>query len=137
VGIVVGIGALVGSRGNLLLSIVATALIALAFHPVRERARHLANRMVYGKRASPYEVLAGFSARIAGSLSVDEVLPALVAGDSLRDSMGVVVSLTARALNADNQVIPGAPIRFTVSRNSSTRKSPKASIDIPFGRRNG
>src|SRR5206468_2020418 len=31
--------------------------------------------LVYGQRASPYEVLANFSDRIAGALSADEVLP--------------------------------------------------------------
>jgi signal transduction histidine kinase len=75
VGIVVGIGALVGSRGNLILSILATALIAVAFQPVRERARHLANRIVYGKRASPYEVLSEFSERMAAGYAPEDVLP--------------------------------------------------------------
>jgi len=74
-GIVVGLGALVGSRGNLLLSVVATAVIAVAFQPVRARARHLANRLVYGKRATPYEVLAEFSDRVRGSYSAEDVLP--------------------------------------------------------------
>src|SRR5439155_5772008 len=39
VGIVVGVGSLVGSGGrpNLVLSIVATAIVAVAFQPVRER----------------------------------------------------------------------------------------------------
>ncbi|MGH2661648.1 MAG: histidine kinase [Actinomycetota bacterium] len=74
-GIVVGVGALIGSRGNVLLSIVATALIAAAFQPVRQRARHLANRLVYGKRASPYEVLSEFSGRVAGSYAPDDALP--------------------------------------------------------------
>jgi len=75
VGIVVGIGALVGRRGNLLLSILATAIIAVAFQPARERARRLANRLVYGKRATPYEVLSQFSQRVAGTYSADDVLP--------------------------------------------------------------
>jgi signal transduction histidine kinase len=75
VGIVVGVGALVGSRGNLLLSILATAVIALAFQPVRRWASHLANRLVYGKRATPYEVLSEFSSRMGGTYSADEILP--------------------------------------------------------------
>jgi signal transduction histidine kinase len=75
VAIVVGIGTLVGSRGNLALSIVATALIALAFQPLREWARRFTNRLVYGKRATPYEVLSEFAERSAGTYSIDEVLP--------------------------------------------------------------
>jgi signal transduction histidine kinase len=75
IGIVVGIGALIGSRGNLFLSILATAVIALAFHPVRQWAGRLANRVVYGKRATPYEVLSHFSQRMGGRYSADEVLP--------------------------------------------------------------
>jgi signal transduction histidine kinase len=73
-GIVVGIGALV-PVGDLGPSIAATALIALLFQPIRERARRLANRIIYGARATPYEVMAGFSNRMADSLSVDQVLP--------------------------------------------------------------
>lgn len=77
VGIVVGIGTLVGSAGrsNLALSILATAIVAVAFQPVRERVQRIANRLVYGKRATPYEVMADFSERMAGALSADEVLP--------------------------------------------------------------
>jgi signal transduction histidine kinase len=77
VGIVVGIGRLVesGGRPNLALSIVATAVVAVAFQPVRERVQRFANRLVYGERASPYEVMAGFADRMAGALSVDDVLP--------------------------------------------------------------
>jgi len=75
VGIVIGIGALVGRRGNVFLSIVATAIIAVAFQPARERARRLANRLVYGRRATPYEVLSEFSDRVAGSYATEDVLP--------------------------------------------------------------
>jgi signal transduction histidine kinase len=75
VGIVVGVGAVVGSRGNLLLSILATAIIAVAFQPVRRWAGHLANRLVYGKRATPYELLSEFADRVGDSYSTDDVLP--------------------------------------------------------------
>jgi signal transduction histidine kinase len=79
VGIVVGIGTVVGSAGrsNLALSIVATAIVAVAFQPVRERVQRIANRLVYGKRATPYEVMAAFSERMAGALSADDVLPSM------------------------------------------------------------
>jgi signal transduction histidine kinase len=77
VGIVVGIGTLVGSGGrpNLVLSIVATGIVAVAFQPVRERLQKVANRLVYGKRATPYEVLSQFSERVAETYAGDEALP--------------------------------------------------------------
>jgi signal transduction histidine kinase len=77
VGIVVGVGTLVGSGGrpNIALSIVATAIVAVAFQPVRERLQKVANRLVYGKRATPYEVLSQFSERVAESYAADDVLP--------------------------------------------------------------
>jgi signal transduction histidine kinase len=78
---VVGIGALVGTRGepNLVLSLLATAVVAVAFEPLRQRLQRLANQVVYGHRLSPYEVLSEFSRRMAGVLSVDEVLPRMAA----------------------------------------------------------
>jgi signal transduction histidine kinase len=75
VGIVVGIGAVVGSNSNRFLTVAAAVVIAVAFQPVRERARRFANRLVYGKRATPYEVLSEFSERVAGSYSTEDVLP--------------------------------------------------------------
>ena len=78
IGLVVGVGTLVGNDRSPLLSAVAAAVVAVAFQPVRERARRLANRVVYGKRATPYEVLAGFAERASETYSTDDVLPRLV-----------------------------------------------------------
>jgi signal transduction histidine kinase len=75
VGIVVGVGSLVGGRGNLFLSILATAIVAVAFQPIRSRARHLANRLVYGNRATPYEVLSTFSDHLGDAYSTEDILP--------------------------------------------------------------
>jgi len=75
VGLVVGIGTLVGNSRSPLLSAVAAAVVAVAFQPVRQWARKLANRMVYGSRATPYEVLSNFAERIAGTYAAEDVLP--------------------------------------------------------------
>jgi signal transduction histidine kinase len=72
---VIGVGAIVGQGGDVVLSAIAAAIVAVAFQPVRLRARHLANRLVYGKRATPYEVLSEFSERAAGTYSTEDVLP--------------------------------------------------------------
>jgi signal transduction histidine kinase len=57
------------------LSIVATAVVAVGFQPVRERLQKVANRLVYGTRATPYEVLSQFSERVAESYAAGDVLP--------------------------------------------------------------
>jgi len=58
-----------------LFSLAAAVIVALAFNPVRRAARRLADRLVYGERASPYEVLSEFSERVAETYSTDDVLP--------------------------------------------------------------
>ena len=80
VGIVVGVGSVIGQGGrpNLVLSIIATAVVAVGFQPLRERLQRVANRLVYGRRATPYEVLSQFSGRVAESYSADDVLPRMV-----------------------------------------------------------
>src|SRR6266496_2393974 len=77
VAIVVGIGSLAqhGARPSLGLSIAATAVVAVAFQPVRARVQRLANRLVYGQRATPYEVLADFAGRMAGTCAAEDLLP--------------------------------------------------------------
>ena len=66
-----------GGEAGVFWRAVATAVVALAFQPVRERVQRFANRLVFGKRASPYEVMAGFARSVADTLSVDEVLPGI------------------------------------------------------------
>ena len=77
VAIVVGVGSLAqrGARPSLGLSIVATAVVAVAFQPVRAWVQRLANRLVYGRRATPYQVLADFAGRMAGAYAAEDLLP--------------------------------------------------------------
>ena len=73
--VVGGVGALVGSSGNTALSFAAAVIAAILFQPVLARARRFADRFVYGKRATPYEVLAEFGENLAGTYAADDVLP--------------------------------------------------------------
>jgi signal transduction histidine kinase len=73
--VVAGIGTLIGQHGSGLLTFAAAALAAAALQPVRIRAGMLADRLVYGKRATPYEVLTEFSGQVAGTGSIADVLP--------------------------------------------------------------
>ena len=75
VGVVVGAGRLIGAASdNLVLSIAATGIVAVAFQPAREAVERPANRLVYGKRATPYEVLSEFSNKMAGASAPEDLL---------------------------------------------------------------
>ncbi len=76
--VVGGLGALIGSRSSTGLSFVTAAVLAIAFQPVRMRAQRLADRLVYGKRATPYEVLTEFSGKMAETFSSEDVLARMV-----------------------------------------------------------
>jgi signal transduction histidine kinase len=83
--VVIAAGSLTGYAYNPVLSGIAAAIVAVAFLPVRRRAQRLANRLVYGERATPYEVLSELSSRFAGAYSLDDALPrlALVTGEAV------------------------------------------------------
>jgi signal transduction histidine kinase len=65
-GVVVGIGSLIGGS-SVGWSIAATALVAVVFEPVRDRVQRWVNRLVYGQRATPYEVLSDLTSRLAAT----------------------------------------------------------------------
>ncbi|MEM7274458.1 MAG: ATP-binding protein [Actinomycetota bacterium] len=81
VGVVFGVGALLGqtSGDRSALSLAATVAVAFGFQPVRRRLERAANRLVYGDRATPYEVLADLSARLTRAESADGLLDRMVA----------------------------------------------------------
>ncbi|HXZ74817.1 MAG TPA: histidine kinase, partial [Streptosporangiaceae bacterium] len=72
--IVVGIGTTAGYAGGPLLNAAAALAIAVLFQPLLRRARLLANRIVYGQRATPYQVLSDFAQDMAGQLDADMAL---------------------------------------------------------------
>jgi signal transduction histidine kinase len=72
--LVVGLGAWLG-RGSSFLTMVAAVLVAVTFQPIRTWFTRFANRLVYGKRATPYEVLAEFSERVGDAYADEDVLP--------------------------------------------------------------
>ena len=76
--IVLGIGAFAGPRSDPLLTIAAAVAIALVFQPLRQRATRLANHLVYGERATPYQVLSDFAAGMAGQLDLGDALDRMV-----------------------------------------------------------
>jgi signal transduction histidine kinase len=99
--LIVGLGA---GGGFSPLALITTVIVALLFQPVRNRARKLADRLVYGRRATPYEVLSDFSERLADAYSTDDVLPRMV--ELVRQSSGAA-SVRVGVLIGD-QIVPSA-----------------------------
>jgi signal transduction histidine kinase len=100
-GIVVGIGTLAGYAGGPVLTVAAAVAIAVLFQPVRQRARLAANRLVYGQRATPYQVLADFAEDMAGQLDFDIAL----------DRMASILAGATGAVRVEIWVRVGAQLR--------------------------
>ncbi len=73
--VVLGGGVLIGktSSPSLPLSVLATAIVALAFEPVQTRLERAAAELLRGGAPSPYEVLSRFSENVTGSYPTEEL----------------------------------------------------------------
>jgi signal transduction histidine kinase len=60
-------------------SVAVGIAVGLLFVPVLRLSRKIADRLVYGERATPYEVLTGFSERLAETYSTEDVLSRMAA----------------------------------------------------------
>ena len=73
--LVVVVGQFVDSRtGGFWVSLLTTAVVALAFQPLRRSVVRLADRFAYGPRARPYEALSDFSHRLSQTPSPEALL---------------------------------------------------------------
>jgi signal transduction histidine kinase len=124
--LVVGVGTLAGNTRSPLLAALAAAVVAVAFQPARQWAGRLANRVVYGRRASPYQVLSDFAQRIGGTYAAEDVLPQMAqivadgtgaeqvvvwlrVGEKLRPEASSDGSPAAGPLPVDGQALPLLP----------------------------
>jgi signal transduction histidine kinase len=78
VGVVLGIGTFAGHSGGPVLTIIAAVCIAVLFQPLRHRFQQFANRLVYGERATPYQVLSDFAEDMAEQLDFTEAVNRMV-----------------------------------------------------------
>ncbi|MBW3590045.1 MAG: hypothetical protein KY429_11560 [Actinobacteria bacterium] len=77
IGGVVIFGSVLGGNRGFLPSVAATGLVALAFQPVRARSERVANRLVYGKRAAPYDALLRMTEEMRTTRPVEDILPSI------------------------------------------------------------
>jgi signal transduction histidine kinase len=122
VGLVAGVGQLAGAVGTPVLSAIAAAIVALAFQPVRRRMQRFANRLVYGQRATPYEVLSDFSGQVAHAYSVEDILP----------KMAQIVAAGTGVARAEVWLRVGAELR-SVARWPQDGAASPSPVPMPSG----
>jgi signal transduction histidine kinase len=131
-GVLLGLGTLVGQAAGLPLALAVTIAVAIAFQPARERLQRLANQIVYGHRAPPYEVLADFTERVAHTLQAAEVAPlmarVLAEGTGAHGSAVWIRRKGELALAATWPADQEAP-----SPESATRTVPVSHEGMPLG----
>lgn len=90
--IVLGLGRVPddAERHVLVLSMAAAAVAALLYLPARERLSEFANRLVYGERQAPDEVLRTFGGRLSRAIPMDELL--LQLAESLKKTMALTAA---------------------------------------------
>jgi signal transduction histidine kinase len=107
--------------------IIIGAALAIGFILVRKRAQRWANRIVYGKRSTPYEVLSEFAERVGETYSTEDVLPrmAQLLGEATGARTARVWLRIGNEMRAEASWPPDAP---------STRNVPVGGDEIPdFG----
>ena len=76
--VVGGAGAVLQDKWSGWLSIVAAAIVALAFQPLRDAVQRSVNRLTYGAWDEPAEVVARLGERLADAAAPDSTLPSVV-----------------------------------------------------------
>jgi signal transduction histidine kinase len=87
VGVAAGLGRSFGAPGDAGGSVFAAAVVALVFAPLRDRVQRAVNRLMYGQRHEPYEVLSVLGQRLEAS-------------DAPRGALQTVVETVAAALRS-------------------------------------
>jgi signal transduction histidine kinase len=99
VGAVVLAGRLLGQDVHLGVALPATALVAIAFHPLRDRLQRSVNRLLHGQRDEPYAAMSQLGRRLGDAIEPAQVLP--VMAETIADALRlpyVAVELAGRSV---------------------------------------
>ena len=107
-GVVAGLGRFLGGNGSTWLLIATTGIIAIFVEPARHRVRGTVDRLVWGTRDDPLEVVRGVIDHV-GADSDGELLPALVA--SLQRELRLdAVAIDVRTPDGWHRVAASGPV---------------------------
>jgi signal transduction histidine kinase len=122
--VVGGLQALFQARGHLPSSLLATALIAVLFAPLRGRLQTAVNRLMYGERDDPYRVLTRLGERVGAALAPEAVLPAIAetVANAMKSPHVAIALQQAGTFTpaASRGVFDGAPLRVPLEYQGET-----------------
>jgi signal transduction histidine kinase len=96
---VVALGALFQTQGNLVVSLLATGVVAVLFQPLRSRLQRSVNRLMYGERDDPYAVISRLGRRLEATLAPDAVLSTIV--KTIREALKLPYTAIALPRNGE------------------------------------
>ena len=123
--LVVGyLGVALRREDDLLVSLVATGIVAVLFAPLRDRLQRAVDRLLYGSRAEPYAALSDLGRRLESTLEPEAVLPTIV--QTVREAL----RLPYAAIVLDDG---GGPVATAGSPVPSTERLPLLYRSAPVG----
>jgi signal transduction histidine kinase len=102
IGAVTYLSTLIQSENNLLASLIATGMIAVAFQPLRDRLQQLVNRMLFGQRDEPYRVISSLGRQLEASTAPGDLFATIV------ETIGQTLKLPYVAITSDDEAQPRA-----------------------------
>jgi signal transduction histidine kinase len=123
--VVVGLGTLFSALGNLLLSLLATGLVAVLFQPLRERLQRAVNHLMFGERDDPYRLLSRLGSRLEATVSADSVLPAIV------ETVAQALKLPYAAITWQQGAAAGEPV-VAASYGSATANQSLVRVPLVY-----
>ncbi|MGI8541346.1 MAG: histidine kinase [Rubrobacteraceae bacterium] len=94
------LGTLFRTEGSLAISLLATGVVAVAFQPLRDKLQRTINRLMYGERDEPYEVLSRLGERLEGALDPDSALSTIV--ETVAQAMNIPHAAISLDLNGES-----------------------------------
>jgi signal transduction histidine kinase len=118
--LVVGYLGAVFQTDDVLISLVATGIVAVVFAPLRDRLQRAINRLMYGERDDPYAVLSRLGQRLEATLAPEAVLPTIV--ETVREALKLPFAAIALTENGSAPTIAASvgkptekPLRLALS----------------------
>ncbi|MDX6258219.1 MAG: hypothetical protein QOJ11_4553 [Frankiales bacterium] len=123
--VVVALGSALGGNNGYWPSLLATALVAIAFQPLRRRVVRVADRLAFGAAAEPYDALADFTRRLGESPDPSDLLPAV--------AEAAANAVSARRVTVELALPYGAVKTATWPSGAEAGAGPTAGIPVTDG----